>query len=108
MGFMRKTMTEFSFWMNYKCGNLTYATCLFTPQSFAKPCKIWLLVSTVSQVCATDRQPDMTAASALIVTNPLAEMLQATGGGLTWGPYILALSVDIRTVTHIFVWVRGY
>lgn len=50
----------------------------------------------------------MTAASALIVTNPLAEMLQATGGGLTWGPYILALSVDIRTVTHIFVWVRGY
>ncbi len=52
----------------------------------------------------------MTAASALILPNPLAEMLQATGGGLTWGPFdnILALSVDIRTVTHIFVWVRGY
>lgn len=56
MGCMSKIMTEFSFWMNYTCGDLTYATCRFPPQSFAKPYEMWLLVSTVSQVCATDRQ----------------------------------------------------
>lgn len=80
------------------------------PAELCQPYEIWLHVSTVSRGCATDSQPDMTAASALILPNPLAEMLQATGGGLTWGPFdnILALSVDIRTVTHIFVWVRGY
>lgn len=81
-----------------------------SPAELCQPYEIWLLISTVSRGCVTDRQPDMTAASALILPNPLAEMLQATGGGLTWGPFdnILALSVDIRTVTHIFVWVRGY
>lgn len=54
----------------------------------------------------TDRQPDVTAASALVLPNPLAKMLQATGGGLTRSPFnnILALSVDIRTVTYLFGW----